>query len=1454
MSISTPPRNEIAIFDSRVDDLHVLLNGLQPGIEAYVLHPEEDGIAQISDILTAHRDVKALHIISHGAPGTLFLGSTHITQETLTDSNVGQWQHYLSLDTEILLYGCEVAADAPGRQFVEQFCNLTGAAVYASSSIVGSPERGGSWQLRRVGYNEDPCPVEVFAPETLASYSGILAIINSTGGTNSSNGIKIQVETNGDFHITRNNSRQVFALTSSNTVLAIGGTTYGSNGIYNRNWVSLGQTAVTGTGTANSPYQVVTSLLADVNSNGVYDTATDFKVDWNVSYVAFNDYYNQSFSVIAPVGNTQTVKLAQAFDTYLGGSDAGPAYGLNASGTQIAGTGDNPTFIGVRNFAGTASEIVMGFIEGNTEFSRWYSGYYGTPYGQINNGGDLTNIYDTNANTDNGLAVQYNLGVLTGTRTITNSLAFSTTAINQLVNAGLVVSETALTIGENGTIGTFTVKLANAPTSNVVLNLSSSDTTESTLSASTLTFTSANWNTPQTVTVTGPFDGIVDGNQNSTITISVNDALSDDNFDALADETIAVTTTDYISTIQFGAATYSAAENVGTSNAVTLTRTGATNQPASAIVSITGGTATAGGTDYTSSTFPLTVNFAANETSKTVALPINNDTLFEGNETINLSLAAGTNAVLGAQTTTTFTITDNDTAPTVTLSPLTSILESGGTATITANLSNPSTQAVTVNLGYTGTATGSGTDYNTSGSSITIPAGSTTGTAAINITNDILDEDNETVIVDITGVTNGTESGIQKQTLTITDDDAPPTVDLSINSTAIAETGGTATVTATLSAASSKEVTVNLGYTGTAIGSGTDYTGATTITIPAGSTTGTATISAVSDTIAEGNETLDIAIESVTNGTENGTQLVSATLVDDDVAGILVTPSTLTTTEGGTAVDYTISLSTVPTGDVTVVLDLGLDPEASVNATTLTFTPANALNPQTVTVTATEDTEIEGDQIQVIGHTASSSDPYYNSITIADATVNIADNDIDYAITASGNLTEGNTGSQVTTFTITRSGDISGSSTVNFALGGTATAASDYTVTGITGVDVSESGGTITFNPGATEAILELAVLGDLSFESNETINITLSGATAPHTATLTNSPASITITNDDAAPPKPPTPQPPTPQPPTPQPPTPQPPTPQPPTPQPPNDNNDNNNNSSNDSKPSTGVTVIDAHCLFPTDFDPTDLVPPINPISMDEANAATNASDNAEVIQLTDADDRLIMLAGDDVIISKLGNDIIGGNQGNDRIDTSDGNDLVVAGKDQDTVTGGSGDDILSGELGRDLLYGEAGNDIIFGGQNEDVASGNLGEDSIAGGKDSDLLDGNEGNDVLFGNTGRDLIDGGEDNDWLYGGQDDDTLVGASGNDVLLGDIGNDCLHGGAGADIFILNIGHGSDIIADFTVGEDKIGLLAGLEAANLQLVNSNGSTTVSFNGELLATVQGVTNLSLTDFLAL
>ncbi|WP_159784338.1 calcium-binding protein [Sodalinema gerasimenkoae] len=198
--------------------------------------------------------------------------------------------------------------------------------------------------------------------------------------------------------------------------------------------------------------------------------------------------------------------------------------------------------------------------------------------------------------------------------------------------------------------------------------------------------------------------------------------------------------------------------------------------------------------------------------------------------------------------------------------------------------------------------------------------------------------------------------------------------------------------------------------------------------------------------------------------------------------------------------------------------------------------------------------------------------------------------------------------------------------------------------------------------------------------------------------------------------------------------------------------------------------------------------------------------------------------------------------------------GNDVVNGTEGDDTIASGGSNEIIFGTEGNDTLAGSNGNDIILGNTGNDIINGGNGDDILAGGEGNDILDGGDGNDIIFGNTGNDTLFGGPGNDILFGGQDDDILFGGDGDDTLSGDFGNDTLTGGAGANTFILRDVPGSDLITDFTVGTDKIGLSQPLTFDALTLEVSDSSTTISFSGELLATVSGVANLSASDFISL
>ncbi len=226
------------------------------------------------------------------------------------------------------------------------------------------------------------------------------------------------------------------------------------------------------------------------------------------------------------------------------------------------------------------------------------------------------------------------------------------------------------------------------------------------------------------------------------------------------------------------------------------------------------------------------------------------------------------------------------------------IPEDGGRATFTATLSHVATSEVIVDLGFAGTAS-SDTDYTVSGTQIVIPAGALSGSITVLVIDDNHDEGDEEITVAVTDVTGAGEEAIQVARTTILNDDKR-VVTLRVDNTAILEASGTAVFTATLSEPTSKDVTVVLDLQGTATLRLDYMVSGGEISIPAGSTTGSITVTAVEDQIDEVNETVIVDIAWVVNAVESGQQRVTTIIADSDEHVPVLTdpgPQTMSTTQ-----------------------------------------------------------------------------------------------------------------------------------------------------------------------------------------------------------------------------------------------------------------------------------------------------------------------------------------------------------------------------------------------------------------------------------------------------------------------------------------------------------------------------------------------------------------------------
>ena len=109
---------------------------------------------------------------------------------------------------------------------------------------------------------------------------------------------------------------------------------------------------------------------------------------------------------------------------------------------------------------------------------------------------------------------------------------------------GINVSKNQALVSESGTTDSFTIVLASEPSSDVVLTVASDNTDEVNVSESVITFTPFNWLVPRTITLTGEDDVNTDGDTLVTVTISVQDDVSDNQYDAAADQHVLVTNAD----------------------------------------------------------------------------------------------------------------------------------------------------------------------------------------------------------------------------------------------------------------------------------------------------------------------------------------------------------------------------------------------------------------------------------------------------------------------------------------------------------------------------------------------------------------------------------------------------------------------------------------------------------------------------------------------------------------------------------------------------------------------------------------------------------------------------------------------------------------------------------------------------------------------------------------------
>lgn len=390
--------------------------------------------------------------------------------------------------------------------------------------------------------------------------------------------------------------------------------------------------------------------------------------------------------------------------------------------------------------------------------------------------------------------------------------------------------------------------------------------------------------------------------------------------------------------IQFSSASYTADEGVESST-ITVQRTGLTAR------TVTVDWAASDGTSGT-------LTFGPGVTSQTFTVSIVDDMDVESSETVNLTLSSPTRgATLGATSTAVLTILNNDVAFRFSNAVYT-VSEAGGAATITVMKQGGTPGTVTVDYATSdGTAKTAESDYTTASGTLTFGPSDVTKTFTVTILNDSTPETTETVNLTLSNPTNTSGSASlttpTAAVLRIFDNDA--NVRFSAATYTVSEADGTATITVGRLGAITSAVTVDYATSDGTATAGSDYAAVSgTLTFAAGVTTATFSVSILSDSVSEGDETVQLTLTNAVGATlvAPSTAVLTITNVDtpagtnvavqpvDSTTGI--TPVRLTfdsVTTGGNTTLTTTSSGTAPTSG----FQLGNPPTYYEISTTATF-------------------------------------------------------------------------------------------------------------------------------------------------------------------------------------------------------------------------------------------------------------------------------------------------------------------------------------------------------------------------------------------------------------------------------------------------------------------------------------------------------------------------------------
>ena len=570
---------------------------------------------------------------------------------------------------------------------------------------------------------------------------------------------------------------------------------------------------------------------------------------------------------------------------------------------------------------------------------------------------------------------------------------------------GLSIADASVDEGDSGASATltFTVTLNPAALSQVTVDWATADGTaragtDYTAGNGSLTFNAGDSSKTVTVTVTG--DDVDEPDETFTMTLS--SASGADISDGTATGTIRDDDDEPTVTLVLSSNSITEVDQQST---VTATLDHPSSEETTVTVSVAPVSPAVAG-DYTLSTNrELTIAAGATTSTGTVTITSVNNTVDAPHKTVTVSGAATNTQGVTDPDSVTLTIRDNDATPTVTLVlSSNSITESGGTSTVTASLNHPSSEETTVTVSVAPVSPAVSGDYTLSANrELTIAAGATTSTGTVTVTgvDNTADTPDKTVTVSATATNGQGVTGPQDVTLTIEDNDGPPTVTLVLSPASITEANEQSTVTATLDRASGADTTVTVSVSPVSPAVAGDYTLSVNreLTIPAGQTTstGTVTVTSVNNTVDAPHKTVTVSATATNAQGVTAPNSVTLTIRDNDATPtvtLVLSPDSIT--EGNEQSTVTATLDHASSEATTVTVSVAPDSPAvagdyrlSTNRV-LTIAAGATTSTGTVTVTSVNNVVDAPDKTVTVSGTATNS----QGVTAPnDVTLTIRDND-----------------------------------------------------------------------------------------------------------------------------------------------------------------------------------------------------------------------------------------------------------------------------------------------------------------------------------------------------------------------------------------------------------------------------------------------------------------------------